>query len=94
MMFMRDEKGSTSIEYAILVSLIAIGLTSSLSILGNQLVNIINNANSGFDSSAPIDNGADNRSGLGDGSNPGQGHGRDNSPNEGTNNPGQGPTWP
>lgn len=30
----------------------------------------------------------DNRSGLGDGTNPGQGAGRDNSPNEGTSNPG------
>ena len=42
----------------------------------------------GGDSSGdPGADGAGNRSGLGDGTNPGRGGGRDNSPNQGTNNP-------
>ena len=36
------------------------------------------------------DEGQGSRSGLGDGTNPGQGSGRENSLNEGTDNPGQG----
>lgn len=100
MMFMRDEKGSTSIEYAILVSLVALVIAAGLSLIGDQLSTIFDNANSGFTISVSGGGGSggggnnDNRSGLGDGSNPGQGHGRDNSPNEGTDNPGQGRPWP
>jgi pilus assembly protein Flp/PilA len=42
-MFLRDERGVTSIEYALIALLIALGILSSLKLLGTDLTALYNN---------------------------------------------------
>jgi len=42
-MFLKDERGVTSIEYALIALLIALGILSSLKLLGTDLTALYNN---------------------------------------------------
>jgi pilus assembly protein Flp/PilA len=43
-----DESGATSIEYALIAAFIAIAIISSVTGVGNALLNIFNNVTNGF----------------------------------------------
>lgn len=46
-MFLADESGATAIEYALIATLIAIALLGSFAIMGNALVNLMDDGAGG-----------------------------------------------
>ena len=44
MNFFRDEEGATAVEYGLLVALIAVVIIAAVTLLGNRLANIFNEA--------------------------------------------------
>jgi pilus assembly protein Flp/PilA len=50
MAFLRDEEGASAIEYALLVALIALGITTAVTALGTKLSGLFNSAGQKLDS--------------------------------------------
>ena len=85
-----SRRGSSAVEYALLLGLLGSLLLGGVSFAGVTVSNSIEDVSSSLvlDAADGEASGNDNnRSGLGDGTNPGQGSGTGNSPNEGTDNP-------
>lgn len=46
--FLKDERGATAIEYAMLAMIITVGIIAAMSSMGDSLVNMFNNVHGGF----------------------------------------------
>ncbi len=79
--FLRDRRGATAAEYALLLALIAGGLALSAAVLGESISDTMNDTSALFEQSGCGNNGGGTGFGGGNGGGTGQGagHGRGNS---------------